>query len=255
MISLWSDQRVGANALARAGNQASGRKPWARGFRRCVAETTLRTRFKASARLQFFTRSAASHQKRGQPGAGLPGMAWQGTQYMRSMFEGWAKLEPLDNDRHPGMRWRIARDVLSARQVNSPARRQDLGGRLVQDRVDPPRWIRRSRHLLCSALCDPAGAARDSGHRAREIADREHAPDGDLSIHEGTATFVVWLGRNHFEGLACLRCALSHHTASGHPARANCAQALRLRVVEQFVIEERRTARPVDIGRVRRTLS
>ena len=42
--------------------------------------------------------------------------AWQGMQYMRNMFDGRAKLEPLDNDRYPSIRWTIARDVLSARQ-------------------------------------------------------------------------------------------------------------------------------------------
>jgi nucleoside-diphosphate-sugar epimerase len=41
--------------------------------------------------------------------------AWQGMQYMRNMFDGRAKLEPLDNDRYPGMRWTTARDVLAAR--------------------------------------------------------------------------------------------------------------------------------------------
>ena len=45
--------------------------------------------------------------------------AWQGMQYMRNMFAGWAKLEPLDNDRYPSIRWTTARDVLSARQVRS----------------------------------------------------------------------------------------------------------------------------------------
>jgi len=44
--------------------------------------------------------------------------AWQGMQYMRDMFDGRAKLEPLDNDRYPGMRWTTARDVLSARHVS-----------------------------------------------------------------------------------------------------------------------------------------
>jgi nucleoside-diphosphate-sugar epimerase len=43
--------------------------------------------------------------------------AWQGMQYMRNMFEGRAKLEPLDNDRYPGIRWTTVRDVLSARKV------------------------------------------------------------------------------------------------------------------------------------------
>ncbi|MGD8763087.1 MAG: NmrA family NAD(P)-binding protein [Desulfobacteraceae bacterium] len=41
---------------------------------------------------------------------------WQGMQYMHNMFSGGAKLEPLDNDRYPDMRWTTARDVLAARQ-------------------------------------------------------------------------------------------------------------------------------------------
>jgi nucleoside-diphosphate-sugar epimerase len=40
--------------------------------------------------------------------------AWQGMQYMRNMFDGRARLEPLDNDRYPGIRWTTVRDVLSA---------------------------------------------------------------------------------------------------------------------------------------------
>lgn len=32
------------------------------------------------------------------------------------MSEGRAKLEPLDNDRYPNLRWTTGRDVLSARQ-------------------------------------------------------------------------------------------------------------------------------------------
>ena len=39
--------------------------------------------------------------------------AWQGMQYMRNMFDGRAKLEPLDNDRYPDIRWTTVRDVLS----------------------------------------------------------------------------------------------------------------------------------------------
>ena len=42
--------------------------------------------------------------------------AWQGMQYMRNMFDGRAKLEPLDNDSYPAIRWTTARDVLSAHQ-------------------------------------------------------------------------------------------------------------------------------------------
>ena len=41
---------------------------------------------------------------------------WQGMQYLNNMFSGRAKLEPLDNDRYPGIRWTTARDVLAARQ-------------------------------------------------------------------------------------------------------------------------------------------
>jgi nucleoside-diphosphate-sugar epimerase len=37
---------------------------------------------------------------------------WQGMQYMRNMFDGRAKLEPLDNDRYPGFSWTTIRDVL-----------------------------------------------------------------------------------------------------------------------------------------------
>ena len=44
--------------------------------------------------------------------------AWQGMQYMRNMFDGRAKLEPLDNNRYPSIRWTTARDVLAARQVS-----------------------------------------------------------------------------------------------------------------------------------------
>jgi nucleoside-diphosphate-sugar epimerase len=48
-----------------------------------------------------------------QKGALYP--AWQGMQYMHNMFSGRAKLEPLDNERYPGMRWTTVRDVLAAR--------------------------------------------------------------------------------------------------------------------------------------------
>ena len=45
--------------------------------------------------------------------------AWQGMQYMRNMFDGLAKLEPLDNDRYPNMHWTTLRDVLLAHQVKT----------------------------------------------------------------------------------------------------------------------------------------
>jgi len=40
--------------------------------------------------------------------------AWQGMQYMCDMFRSHAKLEPLDNDRYPGLRWTTVQDVLSS---------------------------------------------------------------------------------------------------------------------------------------------
>jgi nucleoside-diphosphate-sugar epimerase len=49
------------------------------------------------------------------PGKGELYPAWQGMQYMRNMYDGRAKLDPLDNDRYPGIRWTTARDVLSVR--------------------------------------------------------------------------------------------------------------------------------------------
>jgi len=57
--------------------------------------------------------------------------AWQGMQYMRNMFDGRAKLEPLDNDRYPGIRWTTAQDVLSACQTSAaqpPEVHTTLGG-------------------------------------------------------------------------------------------------------------------------------
>jgi hypothetical protein len=36
---------------------------------------------------------------------------------MRNMFDGRAKLAPLDNDCYPSIRWTPARDVLSARSA------------------------------------------------------------------------------------------------------------------------------------------
>jgi nucleoside-diphosphate-sugar epimerase len=41
---------------------------------------------------------------------------WQGMQYMRDMFDGRAKLEPLDNPRYPELGWTSVRDVLTQHQ-------------------------------------------------------------------------------------------------------------------------------------------
>lgn len=37
---------------------------------------------------------------------------WQGMQYLRNMFSGISKLEPLDNDRYPETKWTTVRQVL-----------------------------------------------------------------------------------------------------------------------------------------------
>lgn len=39
---------------------------------------------------------------------------WQGMQYMHNMYDGRAKLAPLDNDRYRGVRWTGVREVLGA---------------------------------------------------------------------------------------------------------------------------------------------
>lgn len=52
------------------------------------------------------------------PGKGELYPAWQGMQYMRNMFDGRAKLDPLDNSRYPGIHWTTARDVLSGFDSN-----------------------------------------------------------------------------------------------------------------------------------------
>ncbi|CAN5841039.1 hypothetical protein BH24BAC1_BH24BAC1_08900 [soil metagenome] len=38
---------------------------------------------------------------------------WQGMQYLRNMFSGAPKLQPLDNDRYPEMKWTSVQDVLT----------------------------------------------------------------------------------------------------------------------------------------------
>ncbi|HEY4650576.1 MAG TPA: NmrA family NAD(P)-binding protein [Pontibacter sp.] len=41
--------------------------------------------------------------------------AWQGMQYMRDMFSGLPKLEPLDNNRYPEIKWTTVAEVLAKR--------------------------------------------------------------------------------------------------------------------------------------------
>ncbi len=52
-----------------------------------------------------------------QPGATFP--PYQGMQYMRDMFSGRGKLQPLDNDRYPGIRWTTIRERLSQRDTEA----------------------------------------------------------------------------------------------------------------------------------------
>ncbi|MDX5438340.1 MAG: NmrA family protein, partial [Pontibacter sp.] len=48
------------------------------------------------------------------PGNGDVFPPWQGMQYMRNMFGGAVKLEPLDNERYAGITWTSVKDVLAA---------------------------------------------------------------------------------------------------------------------------------------------
>ncbi len=43
---------------------------------------------------------------------------WQGMQYMRNMIDDRAKLDTIDNERYPNMRWTSARDILIAHQAS-----------------------------------------------------------------------------------------------------------------------------------------
>ncbi len=52
-----------------------------------------------------------------QPDATFP--AWQGLQYVRDMFGGRGKLDPLDNGRYPGLRWTSVREHLAAQPASA----------------------------------------------------------------------------------------------------------------------------------------
>ena len=51
--------------------------------------------------------------RRVAPQPGETFSAWQGMQYMRDMFSGRGRLEPLDNDRYPDLRWTSVREQLA----------------------------------------------------------------------------------------------------------------------------------------------
>ncbi|KAK2597755.1 hypothetical protein N8I77_012519 [Diaporthe amygdali] len=44
--------------------------------------------------------------------------AWQGMQYMANMFSGDGKLDPLDNDRYPGLKWTKAEKFLAQQRAS-----------------------------------------------------------------------------------------------------------------------------------------
>lgn len=52
-----------------------------------------------------FARTVAPGRKNNFP-------AWQGMQYMHNMFEGKVKLEPLDNERYPDIKWTGVKELL-----------------------------------------------------------------------------------------------------------------------------------------------
>lgn len=89
--------RVNARELAVAATEATGRR--------------FRT-FRAGGvhRLERIIRIA----RRLAPGKDQLYPPWQGMQYLHNMFDGRALLEPLDNERYPGMRWTSVREVLAA---------------------------------------------------------------------------------------------------------------------------------------------
>jgi len=47
------------------------------------------------------------------PGKEKPFPAWQGMQYMHNMFEGKVKLESLDNERYPDIKWTRVKELLA----------------------------------------------------------------------------------------------------------------------------------------------
>jgi len=49
------------------------------------------------------------------PQSGVTFPPWQGMQYLRDMYSGRGKLEPLDNARYPELSWTPVKDVLRQR--------------------------------------------------------------------------------------------------------------------------------------------
>ena len=91
-------EAVSARELAAAMSDVTGRR--------------YRTLYAGSAGLLGVMIGAA---KRVAPQAQETFPAWQGMQYMRDMFSGQGKVEPLDNERYPDVRWTPVRAQLAAR--------------------------------------------------------------------------------------------------------------------------------------------
>jgi hypothetical protein len=53
------------------------------------------------------------------PGTGEAFPPWQGMQYIRDMFSGRGKLDPLDNHRYANIRWTSFRELLAARRASA----------------------------------------------------------------------------------------------------------------------------------------
>ena len=49
------------------------------------------------------------------PGTDVAFPPWQGMQYMRDMFSGRAKLQPLDNARYPDLTWTSIAEMMARR--------------------------------------------------------------------------------------------------------------------------------------------
>ncbi|MEW6184524.1 MAG: aromatic alcohol reductase [Thermodesulfobacteriota bacterium] len=96
-LRIAGDQ-ISSRGLAEAAGAATG-KP----FRLLRAGS-----LKRLGRMIKFTRAVFP-----QPKAIYP--PWQGMQYMYNMYTGLPKLDPLDNDRYPGLQWTTVKEFLSAR--------------------------------------------------------------------------------------------------------------------------------------------
>ena len=133
-----------------------------------------------------------------QPRATFP--PWQGMQCMRDMFSGRGKLHPLDNGRHPGLRWTSVREHLAARRRPHRERERDerrsrrtdrqprlrpaLNGRTATGLAAARRWtcpqpVSESGSLaprrIGLSLCAPARRYGRTGwplHRSPELAAR-----------------------------------------------------------------------------------